>query len=322
MLTPTDIHYTVGFLSQAAGPDNVEIELGDFVYDAATRTSRDVDVTITTRNKDGSREAFVGLEVKAHKRRLNSEHVEQLIQKLHDMPDITGKAIVSASGYTKPAIRKAQHHNVDLYELADWNPATTYDFFKAETVPASRETYGWINHLEVQINPGRDHTEEERLVLGSDPDMYLESSPESTYKLKNWVNDVSKLAAREAARHAGPAPRVGRQQTGATVTVQFTDSAFALKDGARVAITALRFTGTLERRFEELPSVTKALYKLGSSEPIAGCAISDFGGEFGLMALIISNRRTLELARVPIADRNKPKIVGQSVRRVVSAEAS
>src|ERR1044071_303265 len=108
MLTPTDVHYLVGFLSQAAGPDNVEIELGDFVYDAATKTQRDVDVTITTRNNDGAREAFVGLEVKAHKRRLNSGHVEQLIQKLRDMPDITSKAIVSASGYTKPAIRKAE----------------------------------------------------------------------------------------------------------------------------------------------------------------------------------------------------------------------
>jgi hypothetical protein len=320
MLTPTDIQYIVGFLSQAAGPDNVEIELGDFVYDEATRTERDVDVTITTRNSDGSRVAFVGLEVKAHKRRLDSEHVEQLIQKLHDMPDITGRAVVSASGYTKPAIRKAQYHNVDLYELTDWDPATTYDFFKAEAVPASRETYGWVNHLEVQINPGRDHTEEERLILGSDPDMCLESSPESTYKLKGWVNEVGKLAAKEAARHAGPAPREGRQQTKATVTVQFTDSAFALKNGTRVAITALRFSGTLERRFEQLPSVTKALYKLGSSEPIAGCAISDFGGEFGLMALIISNRRTVELARVPIADRNKRKIAGQSLRRVTTAD--
>jgi hypothetical protein len=48
MLTPTDVHYIVGFLSLAAGPDHVDIQLGDFVYDAATKTRRDVDVTITT----------------------------------------------------------------------------------------------------------------------------------------------------------------------------------------------------------------------------------------------------------------------------------
>ena len=320
MLTPTDVHYIVGFLSLAAGPDQVEIELGDYVYDAATKTRRDVDVTITTRNNDGSRQAFVGLEVKAHKRRLDSERVEQLIQKLGDMPEISGRAIVSASGYTKPAIRKAQHHNVDLYELTDWNPATSYDYFKAETVPAARETYGWVGQLEVKINPGRDHAPEERLVLSGDPDMCLETSPELTYTLKKWVNDVGKLAAKEAARHAGPAPRVGRQQTIANITVQFTDSAFAIHGETRVPITALRFSGTLERRFEQLPSVTKALFKLGAPEPIAGCAISDFGGEFGLMALIISNRRTLELARVPIADRNKRKILRQSLRHAADPD--
>jgi hypothetical protein len=62
VLNPIDIHYIVGFLSQAAGPDNVEIELGDFLYDEATKTERDVDVTITTRNCDGSRLSLVGLE--------------------------------------------------------------------------------------------------------------------------------------------------------------------------------------------------------------------------------------------------------------------
>src|SRR4051794_32880179 len=99
MLTPTDVHYIVGFLSLAAGPDNVEIELGDFVYDEASGTRRDVDVTVTCRNPDGSCTAFEGLEVKAHKRRLGSEHVEQLAQKLVDMPSITSRAIVSASGF-------------------------------------------------------------------------------------------------------------------------------------------------------------------------------------------------------------------------------
>lgn len=320
VLTPTDIHYLVGFLSRAAGPDNVEIELGDFVYDAATKTHRDVDVTITTRDGDGSRKGFVGLEVKAHKRRLDSEHVEQLIQKLNDMPDITSRAIVSASGYTRPAISKAQHHGVDLYELTDWAPAASYDFFKAETLPAARESYGWVDHLEVQINPGRDHTEKERLVLGSDPAMYLESEPGSKYHLRSWVDQVGKLAAKEAAKQAGPSLRVGTQRRRATVTVQFTDSAFAIAAETRVAITALRFTGILERRFEELPSITKALYKLGCLTPVAGCAISDIGGEFGLIALIVSNRRTLELAQVPIAARNKRKIVGQSLRRANTAE--
>jgi len=171
VLTPTEIHYIVGFLSLAAGAENVEIELGDFVYDQATRTERDVDITITTRDSVCLRTAFVGMEVKAHKRRLNSEHVEQLAQKLGDMPAITRRAIASASGFTKPAMRKAEHLNVDLYELNYWEPATSYDYFKAETVPASRETYGWIGNMEVRINPNREHISEERLILSGDPEV-------------------------------------------------------------------------------------------------------------------------------------------------------
>jgi hypothetical protein len=321
MLTPADVHYIVGFLSLSAGPENVEIELGDFVYDEASRTRRDVDVTITCRNTDGSRVAFRGLEVKAHKRRLGSEHVEQLAQKLADMPSITSRAIVSASGYSKPAIRKAEYHGLDLYELRDWDPATGYEHFKAETVPAARESYGWVGNLELRVNPRREHTPEERLILNSDPEMVFESSPESKYKLKAWLADISKLAAKEAASRAGPILREGRHQTNATVTIQFTDKAFAVQNERRVPITSVGFSGTLERRVEQLPSVMKALYKLGSSQPIAGCAISDFGGEWGLIALIISNRRTLELARVPIADRNKRKIIGQHLRRASAGNA-
>ena len=231
------------------------------------------------------------------------------------MPSITSRAIVSASGYSKPAIRKAEHHGVDLYELRDWDPATGYEYFKAETVPAARETYGWVGNLEVRLNPHREHTPEERLILNSDPEMVFESSPESKYKLKAWLADIGKLAAKEAASRAGPLPREGRHQKNATVTIQFTDKAFAVRNEQRVPITSVGFSGTLERRVEQLPSVMKALYKLGSVQPIAGCAISDFGGEFGLIALIISDRRTLELARVPIADRNKSKIIGQHLRR-------
>ena len=321
MLTPTDVHYIVGFLSLAAGPENVEIELGSFVYDEASRTRRDVDVTITTRNSDGTRTAFKGLEVKAHTRRLGSEHVEQLAQKLADMPSITDRAIVSASGFTKPGMRKADYHGVDLYELRDWDPATGYDYFRAETVPAARESYGWVGNLELRINPHREHTDEERLILSSDPEMVFESTPEAKYKLNGWLADISKLAAKEAASRAGPVPKEGCQHKHATVTVEFTDEARAVENENRVPITSVRFSGTLERRVEQLPSVMKALYKLGCAQPIAGCAISDFGGDFGLIALIISGDRTLEIARVPIADRNKSKIIGQHLRRAPETDA-
>ena len=108
MLTPTDIHDLVGLLSLAAQPEHVDLELGDFVHDEASESRRDVDVTITVRNPDGSRAAYMGIEVKAHSRPLDSTTVEGLAQKLNDMHEITHRGIISASGFTEPATRKAR----------------------------------------------------------------------------------------------------------------------------------------------------------------------------------------------------------------------
>lgn len=98
----------------------MDVVLGDMVDDVASGTARDVDITVTTRAADGTVHAFKGIEVKAEKRPLDVITVEQLCAKLKDMPGITHRSVVSASGYTAPAIQKAQHHGMELWELKDW----------------------------------------------------------------------------------------------------------------------------------------------------------------------------------------------------------
>jgi hypothetical protein len=51
---------------------------------------------------------------------LDVTEIEQLALKLLDMPSVTHRAIVSASGYTSGARMKAAHHGVELYELQPW----------------------------------------------------------------------------------------------------------------------------------------------------------------------------------------------------------
>src|SRR4051812_25194800 len=106
MLTATDVHLLVGFLTIASTPDSVEVELGSRIYDAAAGEKRDVDVTTVMRNGDGRAEAFAGIEVKNEERPLGVQEVEELGAKLRDMPELSRRAIVSASGYTRPPIRK------------------------------------------------------------------------------------------------------------------------------------------------------------------------------------------------------------------------
>jgi len=306
MLTATDIHHIVGLLSRATHPESVDVEMGSFVWDEASENNRDVDVTITVRNPDGTVSVFKGIEVKAHSRKLGSEVVEQLAQKMKDMPTITHRAIVSASGFTRPAVKKAKKHGVELYELKEWEPAN--DFFHHEPMPAIRTEYGWAQLISAHINPSEPVPEEYRAAFLANPVVVFDLDKNAApIRLREWLNSVSKLAAKEAEKHCGPQPKEGIQRMPASVTLRFTDSAWALVGNTRIRIQEVRFTGVVEQLTRQMPSTHKALVRLGDTRPVAGCCISDFG-DFGLLALIITEHKTIELALVPVAERNKQKI--------------
>lgn len=120
-LSPMLVQYLVGLcaLKWDASAVNVDVTLGDMVEDAASGTRRDVDVTVTADTPEGLY-AFKGYEVKHWSSPLDVADVEALALKLKDMPSVTHGAIVSTSGYTAPAIRKAEYHGVDLFVLKRW----------------------------------------------------------------------------------------------------------------------------------------------------------------------------------------------------------
>jgi len=131
MLTATDIHYIVGLLTAMFGYEgSVDFELGSMLPDIAAKKNRDVDITLTYHNPDGTIAALKGWEVKKHKRPLTTEQVEQLCLKFNDIPSITQRGIISASGYTKAAIQKAHYHHVDLYYLEPWDNPYSTQFFR------------------------------------------------------------------------------------------------------------------------------------------------------------------------------------------------
>ncbi len=125
MLTPTDVHLLVGLLTQASSPENVKVELGSLIYDRAAEKLRDVDVTVA--EAVGEIKALKGLEVKKHTKPLDATHVEQLALKLRDMPALTSHQIVSASGYTTAAVKKAAAHDVELFRLTDWDDKYSFE---------------------------------------------------------------------------------------------------------------------------------------------------------------------------------------------------
>src|SRR5437868_1805442 len=100
MLTPMLVQYLVGLCCLRRNPDAVDVTIGNLVLDTAADKARDVDITVTVPDADGSMRAFKAYEVKREGEPLDVSKVEQLCIKLRDMPSITHRAIVSASGFT------------------------------------------------------------------------------------------------------------------------------------------------------------------------------------------------------------------------------
>lgn len=114
------VQYLVGLCCLRWDPNAVDVTLGNMVLDPTAGKKRDVDVTVTVAEAPNTLRAFKAYEVKDEKAPLDVAAVEQLCIKLLDMPEVTHRAIVSASGFTDGAERKAAHHGVELYTIGPW----------------------------------------------------------------------------------------------------------------------------------------------------------------------------------------------------------
>src|SRR5580692_7145282 len=128
MLSPMQVQYLVALCCRKREPEAIDIIVGDMVEDPAAEKERDVDVTVTTREPDGSLTAFMAYEVKREGEPLDVVAVEQLCAKLGDMTSITHRSIVSSSGYTGPAIKKAKAHDIGLYTWRPWTKPLSEQF--------------------------------------------------------------------------------------------------------------------------------------------------------------------------------------------------
>lgn len=151
--------YLVGLCCLRCNPDAIEMVIGDRVHDASSETERDVDVTIRFPENDGTNTAFMAYEARIEKGALDVADVEQLCAKLNDMPDLTSRAIVSATGFSKAAIKKAAAKNVKLYEFRDWTQNVKDGFPELDLVGSAKESlpfaqteFRWVS-LTIQVNP-------------------------------------------------------------------------------------------------------------------------------------------------------------------------
>ncbi len=121
------VQYLAGLCALKWDASAVDVTLGKMVPDVASDSTRDVDVTVTVNAEDGVH-AFKGYEVKHWGTALSVDDVDSLVNKFNDMPSVTHRAIVSSSGYSDTAIKKANYHGVDLYQFKPWDKPMSEQF--------------------------------------------------------------------------------------------------------------------------------------------------------------------------------------------------
>ncbi len=317
MLTETDIHYLVGILSTVSHPDNVEVELGSQVLDAATDECRDVDVTVRIKDQEaGEITAFKGIEVKKLGRKLDSTHIEQLATKLNDMPSISHRAIVSASGYYSPAIRKANAHGIELFELCDWNPSKDqFEHFKGELQHFTQTSLEWVSSQHVQFNPTQKVAAEIQAQFKGDAPIYSAAgqiAPE-TPTLNHLVNNLRSQVQHNVFEQLKDQPHALGVVKHVNAQVNIADTPYLKLSSGKFVLEQAKFTGAVTWVETKKETHFKVLKKLDDDKPYAGCVIGELG-TWGLVGLMVSRmNRDLRIIHVPVSDRNKRKIFKQRI---------
>lgn len=286
MLKWTDVQILVGLFGHLTSPEAVDVELGSMVYDVAGEKRRDVDVTITVRDPAGGATVVRGLEVKAEKDPLDISVVEGLIAKFRDMPSLTAPAIVSASGFTSGAKKKATFYGVRLLDLVPWTSARrVFPHLREDFKFCIHETrYAWADGISAV------------LLLKAEPNATLEPAA----LIVRTDGSVFGTADDLAAAYAGPALdqewSTGRHERRgarppndppehAKVLMTFSpEKPRALLKNRLVDVEGIIFEGDVVSTVRESEIYPRVLIDSSTEEPIVACAAGEttFGSLFGI----------------------------------------
>lgn len=302
MLKPMVVQYLVGLCCMRHDLEASEITIGDMVYDEAAEKDRDVDVTVIVPAKDGSKLAFKAVEVKHESKPLDVGKIEQLCLKLADMPEITHRAVVSTSGYTDGARRKAKAHRIDLYTLQKWTKPIGEDFpdFAGTGTPeeflahVQSSLLYWVNFgvfLHSASGPGSFSYENDTPALGANGKVH------SKFPTMGKFVDAVLLRSTGILLHQEPAMTVARTFPFGmaakdadylagpawphTHTIDLAADGVHLQVGEHepFLINSATISGQLQWRKRKRDPQFLIMANVDDGGIFAGAAIADFGGE-------------------------------------------
>ena len=312
MLSPTDVHYLVGLLTKISSPESVDIILGDMVHDNITDKDRDIDITVTYKDANGLISAFNGIEVKRHSRPLDVTHIEQLTAKLNDMPDLSHRGIVSASGYRKPARKKAEARGVELFSLIQWN--NTMEGFGHISFPPDffimERTLIWADRPLLTYNPSENIPDEIRNQITKNPSVGGVTGGEDNSNItiqqlseKLNLNALTVLKDREDIKLLA----LGAEKK-VKCLIKGIDGIYVKLKDSKLYLKQALLQGKVKWNERSISPEFKILVKEGELKPYVGCAIAELsqGNLVGITASQMD--RNIKFINIPLSERNREKI--------------
>ncbi len=323
MLTPMEFQMLVGLCCVRHDPGAVRIVVGDMVPDEASESSRDVDVTVKVHSGTGSF-AIAGYDVKLHSRRLDSGHADSLIRKLQDMPSLQERAIVSASGFTAPALKKIHHHGLVAYEFRDWQQSEDFDPYG----PGMRQGHVEAQDLcwltcTVRLNPSDanrsglafDDSSRVQVYSGDDFSSCTRGTLEETladigqqaiseFRRKDEVQDLLLDLMNDSERSN---QRVS-DPFDVAVIVSVEKPVFIERNGEPCRIEEVLMCGQLVWRREPLPTGQKEMVNCSTGEIFAQATIGRVNDDWLLACLCSPHDTFMEARSIRLTEEHKRRI--------------
>ncbi|HMI55666.1 MAG TPA: hypothetical protein VK494_05730 [Gemmatimonadaceae bacterium] len=326
------VQYLVGLCCVHANPDAVDVIVGDMVVDSAAGKPRDVDVTVSQSGADGILRAFKAYEVKREGEPLDVAVVEQLYSKLIDMPSVTHRAIVSASGYTNGAIAKAAAHKVDLFVLKPWTKPLDKQFREFPNIgppdefvrEVSSTLLFWIDcNIQILTPSGPSSFIYER----ASPLFNRNGKPHPQFASLSQFIDAVLLRSTEILFALEPAQTVlrlfpfepvpGNEHVETspawphthTISVE-DDGVFLAFDSRLIQVTSMTVSGRLQWQTRRQSPEFHILVHVPSEEAFAGAAVAPWGTPDGkMLAMVFSpNSRAVGFHTIQLTEKHRNAI--------------
>ncbi len=286
------------------------------VVDAVADEDRDVDITVRSLSEDGATSIFEGIEVKHHKRPLDVIYVEQLCAKLRDMPEIVVRGIVSGSGYTEPATRKADHNGVTLYSLCDWTaPMELAGVTLSDEFKFHERTYQWTRGPHVTLDPNLRLSESIAEQLVPDTPVFDRNGAPliHTPTCRGLCDSLASRTTARAKEQGQPLDmRVGETRS-VTFNITVEDEPYVTVGGTRIILTQARVTGEIAYVEKVITPMFKVLVRHEDQQAFVGCAVFEMSmGNLG--GISVDPSRRVRFINVPVADRLLKKIYRRQLK--------